>query len=141
LEEVIVQGLDEKSKHKSDGKMDKTAEDVLKVQKTHLQRYLKQIKKANPTMLPSLVDPVPLLKQGCAGSICRGGANEAAMILRYSAGYFSRHESVLLAIRKFLYPKLALDAPLPIYKAHIDRSNDAMAFEAQAMLEKSLKNY
>jgi hypothetical protein len=94
-------------------------EQVLEEQKEHLKSYLSHTKKANVTMLPALLNPKPLLAEPEPMSYGNGSVAEVANILRFAASYFLRHHSAQKAIRKFLYPELDLDAPLPVYECGI----------------------
>jgi hypothetical protein len=99
----------------------RSPEKVLKEQKKHLESYLRQTEKANQTMLPALLNPVPLLSQPRPEFTTSGSVAEAAHTLRAAARYFLRHRSAQLAIRKFLYPKQDPNVGLPLYDCQIVR--------------------
>jgi hypothetical protein len=95
-------------------------EKVLKEQKQHLESYFYQTMKLNKTMLPALLDPAPLLAQPEPKAMTIGGVSEAANVLQAASTYFLRHRSAQKAIRKFLYPRLDLNASLPAYECQIE---------------------
>jgi hypothetical protein len=113
-------------KRKVFGRRLKNPNQVLDEQKKHLQAYLRQTKKANPKILPALIQsgrPVvdPRHHEGNEETVLQFAADyfsrqeewvNEATILRFAAGYFSRHRSAKLAIRNFLYPKISPNADL-----------------------------
>jgi hypothetical protein len=111
----IIDDLEAKIDKNEEGSNNDDLDNSLKEQKKHLESYLDRAKNANGLILASLIHPDPILNCDCYGVPLAKETNNAFLILKSASNYFWRNSSAKLAIRKFLYPKLAEDDQIPGY--------------------------
>lgn len=95
----------------------------LRDQKVQMKSLLVALHKRNPTLLPALVDPKPLLDKGLFEDNMidneevpdPGTPNEAADIVTYMWKYFNRLPASRQRLIDFLYPNHAANLPFPPY--------------------------
>jgi len=74
-------------------------------QESQLKQLLREIERQNPTMIPALVNPEPLLAKECPVIIVPGGPSHVREILNYSWKYFEMLPGARAVLQDFLGTK------------------------------------
>ena len=88
---------------------------TIRDQKSQLMQLLREIERQNPSMIPALVHPEPLLDKDIPTVIVPGGPSQVSEILRYTWRYFAS----LPGARGILQDFLGTQNPFPKYNTNV----------------------
>ena len=95
---------------------------IFRDQKSQLMQLLREIERQNPSMIPALVHPEPLLDKDIPTVIVPGGPSQVSEILRYTWRYFAS----LPGARGILQDFLGTQNPFPKYNTKIETNESSM---------------
>lgn len=93
---------------------------VMTLQLEQVEFLMKLMAIKNPSILPALVDPEPILSYGAPIDYAFGTPGEAASVLNTSWRIFQRIPGARRALIDFLYPNLDPEGPFPPYPCEVD---------------------